>query len=290
VTASRPWLGISTPSWLIKSDTPQCRIRRVLPRRLAPDAHPTAPEPPVTPRLRSRRHGSGLTSQVLVQARSGSASSYRQTQELGDCCSVIRAAIAGRHSEDSRRHRAGCQCRYCDRTTSRLARLGQLAGPRVNAALSRSGDAAQVFDYLAGRLDDAADSPVWGKAGLDRDPLTRWGIAADPELHHFGATLADKPADGQQDGPGRRPWPASTAPHRGQARSCPHPGRRTRPCRPAMASGRSSGGAQARYGCLRRPIRPASRRPSRGSPPSTYRNKATAAVHRPDRRLAQRRS
>ena len=25
MTASRPWLGISTPSWLIKSDTPHLR-------------------------------------------------------------------------------------------------------------------------------------------------------------------------------------------------------------------------------------------------------------------------
>jgi hypothetical protein len=28
VTASRPWLGISTPSWLIKSDTPHFRFNR----------------------------------------------------------------------------------------------------------------------------------------------------------------------------------------------------------------------------------------------------------------------
>lgn len=46
--------------------------------------------------------------------------------------------------------------------------------------------------------------PAREKPGLDRDPLTRRGIAAGPELHHVGAALAGKPADGQQDGPGRQ--------------------------------------------------------------------------------------
>ena len=88
--------------------------------------------------------------------------------------------------------------------TSRPGPARSAGGPRVNAALSRFGDVVRVFDYRAGRLDGAADGPSQGKAGLDRDPLTRWAIAADPKLHHFGATLADKPADGQQDGPGRQ--------------------------------------------------------------------------------------
>jgi hypothetical protein len=57
-----------------------------------------------------------------------------------------------------------------------------------------------------------------------------------------------------------------------------------------MGSGRSSGGARARYSCLRQPTRPASRRPPGGSALSTHRHKATAAMPRPDRRLARRRS
>jgi hypothetical protein len=57
-----------------------------------------------------------------------------------------------------------------------------------------------------------------------------------------------------------------------------------------MGSGRSSAGARARHSCLRQPTRPASRRPSTGSAPSTRRHKATAAMPRPDRRLARRRS
>ena len=124
---------------------------------------------------------------------------------VADPCRLpVTAAIAGRHSEDSRRHRARCPCRYCDRMTSRPGPARSAGGPRVNAAFSRFGDVARVFDYRAGRLDGTADGPSQGKAGLDRDPLTCWAIAADPKLHHFGATLADKPADGQQDGPGRQ--------------------------------------------------------------------------------------
>jgi hypothetical protein len=57
-----------------------------------------------------------------------------------------------------------------------------------------------------------------------------------------------------------------------------------------MGSGRSSAGARARHSCLRQPTRPASRRPSTGSAPSTRRHKAMAAMPRPDRRLARRRS
>ena len=59
------------------------------------------------------------------------------------------------------------------RRTSRPGPARSAGGPGVAAALSRFGDEAQVFDYLAGRLDDAADGPGQGKAGLDRDPLTR---------------------------------------------------------------------------------------------------------------------
>ena len=73
----------------------------------------------------------------------------------------------------------------------------------MTAVLSGFGDVAQVFDYRAGRLDDAADGPGQGKAGLDRDPLARRGITAGPQLHHVGAALAGQPAGGQHHGPGR---------------------------------------------------------------------------------------
>lgn len=75
-------------------------------------------------------------------------------------------------------HRVRCHCRYCDRRTSRPGLARSAGGPGVTAALSCFGGVAQVFDYFAGRLDDAAGGPGQGKAGLDRDPLTRRGIAA----------------------------------------------------------------------------------------------------------------
>jgi hypothetical protein len=42
VTASRPWLGISTPSWLIKSDTPQ--FAELTNRKLRRSAHRSVTE------------------------------------------------------------------------------------------------------------------------------------------------------------------------------------------------------------------------------------------------------
>ena len=42
-----------------------------------------------------------------------------------------------------------------------------------------SKDVAQVFDNLAGRLNDTADGPGRRKAGRDRYPLARGTILAD---------------------------------------------------------------------------------------------------------------
>ena len=73
-----------------------------------------------------------------------------------------------------------------------------------NGELSRLDDVEKVFDYLAGRLDDTADGPRRRKAGLDRYPMTRRGIAVELKLHSLCATLANKPADGKHDGPSRQ--------------------------------------------------------------------------------------
>ena len=75
---------------------------------------------------------------------------------------------------------------------------------RENGEFSRLNDVEEVFDYLAGRLDDTADRPRRGKADLDRDPLTRREIPGEPKLHNLCATLVKQPADGQHHSPGRQ--------------------------------------------------------------------------------------
>jgi hypothetical protein len=40
MTASRPWLGISKPNWLIKSDTPQTTRRQLASNQLVPLPEP----------------------------------------------------------------------------------------------------------------------------------------------------------------------------------------------------------------------------------------------------------
>ena len=119
-------------------------------------------------------------------------------QDRWDRMSILNAARVGFLL--LRPHRPRLQPRH-------LARRARACTSSCDARPSRSPawiDVAQVFDNLAGRLNDSADRSGQRKAGLDRDPLTCGRIPAEPKLDDRRATLADKPAGGQRDGPSRQ--------------------------------------------------------------------------------------